>query len=56
MGTQHAHTVAVKKNTSTVHRIYTTVQRKDTEYRSSVHKISGRHKHAQKQLNGIEYM
>ena len=52
MGTQHAHRVVVKKNTSTedicATRIRATIQRKNTESTESlVNKISGHlHKHA----------
>ena len=57
MGTQHAHRVVVKKNTSTEDTCNNQYRGKRQGTESSVNKISGHlHKHAQQQLNGIECM
>ena len=54
MGTQHARRVVVKKNTSTENLCNKdTFNNTDRESESSVNKISGLHKHAQQQLNGL---
>ena len=56
MGTQHAHRVVVKKNTSTEHmcnkNTCNNTEENTESTESLVNKISGLHKHPQQQLNG----